>query len=91
MSWICLTLFELKDSPIHIDTMMMAWSISYFKGSQVRISKFDVLMSLKIVFILAYSVDPDKMLHSGSSLFAKPFPAKLGINSRKSLARRLCI
>ena len=47
-----------------------------FKGSHVEILNCDVIMPMKIVFILANSVDPDEMLplcdiSSGSSLFAK--------------------
>ena len=38
----------------------MGLPILYLKGSQVEISKF---LSLKIVLILANSVDPDEMQH----------------------------
>ena len=55
-------LFILMDYPIHIDTISMELSISYFKGFSVKISINGVLLSLKIVFILAYSADPDEML-----------------------------
>ena len=34
-----LTLCILMDDPIHIDTISMAMSIMYFKGSQVEFSK----------------------------------------------------
>ena len=51
------------DSPIPIDTIRMGLSIIYLKGSQVKISKFDVFQSLKTVLTSAIS--------SGSSLFAK--------------------
>ena len=33
-----LTLFILMDYPIHIDTISMGLSVSYFKGLQVKIS-----------------------------------------------------
>ena len=49
------------DYPIHIDTISMEWSILYFKGFSVNVYKNDVFTSLKIVFILANSADPDEM------------------------------
>ena len=47
------------DFPIHIDTISMGLPIVYFKGSQVEFSKlqYDVFLSLKIVLIIANSVD----------------------------------
>ena len=51
------------DFPIHNDTISMELPIVYFKGSQVEISNYDVLLSLKIVLILANSADPDEMQH----------------------------
>ena len=48
------------DYPIHTDTISMELSISYFMGSQVKISiKNYAPLSQKIVFILANSTDPD--------------------------------
>ena len=48
---------------MHIDTISMILSILYFKGSQIEISKKNVFLSLKIVFKLANSADPDEMPH----------------------------
>ena len=49
------------DYPIHSDTVSMEYSILYFKRLLVKISiKF--ILSFKIVFILANSVDTDEIL-----------------------------
>ena len=56
-----LTLFILMDYSINIDTISMALSLLYFKGFQVKISIKDVFPTMKIVFILASSADPDEM------------------------------
>ena len=62
IGWISVNSF-LVDYPIHIDTISMELSILYFEGLLVKISiKFDIFLSLKIVFILANSADPDEML-----------------------------
>ena len=45
---------------MHIDTISMELSISYFKGLSVKFS-LKVFLSLKIVFILANSANPDEM------------------------------
>ena len=51
-------------SPIYIDTISMGLSILYFKGSQVEFFlNYSVFLSLKVVLILANSVDPDEMQH----------------------------
>ena len=51
------------DYPIHIYTISMELSILCFRGLVVKISiKFDIFLSLKIVFILANIADPDEML-----------------------------
>ena len=44
-----------------IYTISMVLSILYFKGLSVKMSKNDVPLSLKIVFILASTADPDEM------------------------------
>ena len=54
------------DYPIHIDTISVYLSNLYFEGSQVKILDFDVFLSLKIVFILANSANPDEMLHDAT-------------------------
>ena len=54
------------DYPIHTDTIRMELSILYFKGLSVKISKNDAFLSLKIVFILANSADPDEMPHKAA-------------------------
>ena len=46
--------------PIHIGTISMGLPIVCFKETQVNLS-YDVFLSLKIVFILAISADPDEM------------------------------
>ena len=56
------SLFILLDYPIHIDTISMELSILYLKGFSVQISINGIFLSLKIVFILANSADPDEML-----------------------------
>ena len=64
-------LYTLMDSSFWFDTIDMGWSIVhvYIEGSQVIIYKV-VFLSLKILIVLANSVDPDE-ISSGSSLFAK--------------------
>ena len=50
----------LKDFfPYHIDTTCMQLPFGYFNGSH----KYDVFLSLKVVFILANSADTDEMQH----------------------------
>ena len=51
------------DFPIYIDTISIELPIVYFKGSQVNFLNYDVFLSLKIVFILVKSADPDEMQH----------------------------
>ena len=51
------------DFPIHSDTLSMGLPIVHFKGSQVEFSIFDVLLSLKVVLILANSAEADEMQH----------------------------
>ena len=47
-----------------IDAINLEWSIVYFKGSQVLISKKKLqFFSLNIMFVLANSVDPDEIPH----------------------------
>ena len=52
------------DFPIHIDTSM-GLPIVYFKGSREEFSK-SLLLSLKIVLILANSADTDEMQHNAA-------------------------
>ena len=54
--------------PIHIDTTSMELPIVYFKGSQIEFSKllYDVFLSLKVVLIIANSVDSDEMQHNAA-------------------------
>ena len=49
--------------PIHIDTLSIGLPIVHFKESQVFFLKFDALLSLRIVLIIANNVDPDEMQH----------------------------
>ena len=51
------------DLSIHINTKSMGVLIMYFKGSQVEFLNYCVFLSLKVVLILANSVDPDEMQH----------------------------
>ena len=51
------------DFPIQINTIRMGLSIIYFKESEVKIQNNYELQSLRIVIILANSVDPDEMPH----------------------------
>ena len=46
---------------LHIDVISMGLSILYFKRSQVEFVLNYVILSLKVVLILAYSADPDEM------------------------------
>ena len=58
-----LTVSILVDFPIHIDKINMGLPIVFFKGSQVKFSKCDVFLSVRVVLILANSADPDQMQH----------------------------
>ena len=52
------------DSSFWFDAINLGWSIVYIEGAQVIIKKkYIVFLSLKIVFVLANSVDPDEMQH----------------------------
>ena len=55
------TLFLLMFFPIQNDTVRMGLSTIYFKRSQGRTPKYYIFLPLKIVYISANSVDPDKM------------------------------
>ena len=68
------------DFPIQINTISMGLSIIYFKGSQVEITNHFVLLSEKIVFILANSGSPDEMAHF-DRVFAVCQSTALGISS----------
>ena len=48
---------------ITVYTVNSVWSIVYIEGSQVIISKYYYIFSLKIGFVLANSADPDEMLN----------------------------
>ena len=48
--------------PLQIDIIGMGLPIVHFKGSQAVLN-YDVFLSLKAVFILANSADPDEMQH----------------------------
>ena len=57
-----LTLYALMDSSFWFDTINFGWSIIYTEGSQVIISQKNIaFISLKIVFVLANSVDLDEI------------------------------
>ena len=58
-----LTLCILMDFPIHIATVNKGLPIVFFKGLQVEFLNNDVLLSLKVVLILANRADPDEMQH----------------------------
>ena len=48
------------------DTVNMGWSIVYIEGSQVIFFPNKIaFFTLKIVFVLANSVDPDEVPHLG--------------------------
>ena len=67
----------MMDYPTHIDTTSMELSILYLKGLPGEILLYNyVFMSLKIVFILANSADPDEMppysaIHLGHNCLPK--------------------
>ena len=48
------------------DTMKLVWFIVTIRGSQVKISKLNLLLSWKVVFNLTNSADPDEMHHSAA-------------------------
>ena len=50
------------DFPI-LNTICMGLPILNFKGWQVKFLNYDVFLYLKIVLMLANSVDPDEMQH----------------------------
>ena len=50
-------------SSFWIDAFNLEWSIVQVKGSPVLISKQNCNFSLKIISVLANSVDPDEMPH----------------------------
>ena len=50
------------DFSIKFDTIKPGWSIEYTEGSKV-ITYFFLFLSLKTIFVLANSADPDVMLH----------------------------
>ena len=54
--------FFNNELSIWFGTMNLGWLIVHIKGSQVNFGKLDVLLSLKIVFILTYSAVTDEML-----------------------------
>ena len=73
--------------PIQIDSIRMGMSILYFKGSHVRIPNNERFLSLKIVFIVAYSAVPDEILHHASNHLGLPYLPKylfMGILHKKS-------
>ena len=50
--------------PITFDTVKLGWSIVYIEGSQVIISKTNIVfLSLIISLVLANRADPDEMPH----------------------------
>ena len=54
-----LTLFRPMDLSIKLHTLKSGWSIVCIEGTHVIISKILVYLSLKIDFVLAFSVDPN--------------------------------
>ena len=50
------------DSSYWFDTINFEWSIVYIEGPQVIFQK-NIFLSLKIIFHLENSVDPDEMPH----------------------------
>ena len=60
-----LTLYALMDSSFSFDMMNLEWSIVHIEGTQVIIFKENCIF-LKMVFVLATSVDPDEMPHYGA-------------------------
>ena len=51
--------------PIEIHAIKSGWFIVYIEGTQVLISKKNIVfLPLKIDFVLANSADPDEILYS---------------------------
>ena len=63
-----LTLLRQTEYSIKLATAVkLGWSIVCIKGSQVIIPPPNMIfLSLKINFVLAYSADPDEMLHNAA-------------------------
>ena len=53
------------DLPIHIDTISMC-PFCILRGRRSKLLNFIIFLSLKVVFILAYSVHPDEMLQNAA-------------------------
>ena len=51
------------DFLIQIKAIRMGLTILYFRGHRSLFFSYDVLLSMRIVFTLTSSVDPDEMLH----------------------------
>ena len=50
------------DFSFWFDIINLEWSIKYIKGPRLYFTSKIVFLSLKTVFVLANSVDPDEML-----------------------------
>ena len=48
------------NSSFWFDAIIFVWSIVKIEGSQLIVSKKIVVLSLKIILVLANSVDPDE-------------------------------
>ena len=49
-----------------IHPINLGWSFVLIRGHRLLFSNFIVFLSLNIVFVLANSADPDKMLFTGN-------------------------
>ena len=61
-----ITLYLLIDSSFWFDTINLEWFIVYIEGLHVIFCKQIVILSLKIIFVLANSVDPNEMPHNAA-------------------------
>ena len=62
LCFLYLTLFIQIDFPIHIDIKAWICPFCILRGNRSKFLNYHVFLSLKIVFILANSADPDEML-----------------------------
>ena len=68
-----------SNSSFWFDEINLGWSVVYIEGSQVIISPLNALLSLKIVFVITNSVDPDELpsyaatFHLGKNAFSSHY------------------
>ena len=79
--------YVLIDSSLWFDTINLGWSCVYIKGSQVIISKWYFLSFSEYLFILANSVDSDKMGHYATFHLGLHYLPKYAFRSHQYIQR----